>query len=85
MAKKRPQYGPEDKRKALEMLATETLKTVSKRLGISVATLSTWKATQPYRVELSQPVAVADSDAMELLKIENEFLKRKLAILERKK
>ena len=77
---------PENKQQAIrELVNGATLASVSNKYGVSVAALSTWKRgansapvpdTQP-----SEP-STQDADELTFLKLENQYLKAKVARLE---
>jgi transposase-like protein len=68
---------PETRAQALDDLDRgETLKAVSEKYGVSIPTLSSWKRSR-------RPSAKGSSgDDIELLKPENEYLKKKVAYYE---
>lgn len=82
---KRKTYSPEQRAKALEALKTQTLKAVAATTGISIATLSIWTSeARKASGAATAGVIASDSEDLEMLRLENEFLRKKVALLEKK-
>lgn len=78
--KGRRSIDPAKKEQALKLLSegTMTAKDIAAKIGVSYPTIINWKNEQSNGKSRGTPV-----DDIELLKLENEYLKKKLAYYER--